>query len=132
MPWQPAQYSAKSWRPCSIFDWSIAEGTGNGGAGRFQIQVRMRLDGGDVDRHRRHSGAQRGAQIALVHRRVVAVPVQLHPVTRALLPDGRKISGAVQFCLGNVVGAHGEIELDRLVGVERIDPAGTPILLACE
>ena len=53
----------------------------------------------------------------------------MHSFTRALLPDRGKIRRAVELDVADVRGIHREVELDRLVGIEGVDPPGAPVLL---
>ena len=85
------------------------------------------LDGGMVDRLRRHSGAERGGEIALVERRIVAVPVQLHTFARLLIEDRGKIAGTVALIASD--GAEQHAHLHELVGIEGVDPPRPPRLL---
>src|SRR5207245_6126455 len=85
------------------------------------------LDRSMVDRLRRHTGPERGGEIALVERRIVAVPVQLHAFARLLIEDRGKIAGTVALVGGD--GAEQHVHLHELVGIESIDPARPPRLL---
>src|SRR5262249_27613703 len=85
------------------------------------------LDSGMVDRLRRHTGPERGGKIALVERRIVAVPVQLHAFARPLIEDRGKIAGTVALVGSD--GAEQHIHLHELVGIQSVDPARPPRLL---
>src|SRR6266540_1637239 len=52
-------------------------------------------DGDEIDGRRRGAGAEGGALVALLHHRVVAVPVQLLALARLLEPDRREVRGRV-------------------------------------
>ena len=77
-----------------------------------------------VHRHRRHSGAQRSAQISLVDGGVVPVPVQMHALARLLVPKRRKIGRADQFVVWKLVQR--PVELNRFVRIECIHAAPAP------
>ncbi len=85
------------------------------------------LDRSMVDRLRRHAGPERGGEIALVERRIVAVPVQLHAFARLLIEDRGKIAGTVALVGSD--GAEQHVHLHELVGIEGVDPARSPRLL---
>ena len=57
-----------------------------GGRGQVPGPIPDAEDSLAIDRDRCDAGAQRGAQVALVDRGVVAVPVQEHPLPGALQP----------------------------------------------
>ena len=65
-----------------------------------------------------------GAQVALVHRVVVAVPVQLHALARRLVPQRREVGGANQLRRRQL--GRGPVELDRLVRIEGVHAAPAP------
>ena len=77
-----------------------------------------------IDGDRRHAGAECGTQVALVHRIVVAVPMQVHAFARLLIPQRRKIR-----CADQLVGRQlpqVPVELHGLVWVEGVDAAPSP------
>jgi hypothetical protein len=55
------------------------------------------LDRRVVDGHRCDAGAERGTEVPLVNRCVVAVPVQVHPFPWRLVPERRKVRGTDQL-----------------------------------
>ena len=83
------------------------------------------LDRRMVDGDGRHARAERGAQVALVHRRVVAVPVQVHALARLLVPQRRIVRGADKLRLRQPVER--PVELDGLVGIEGVHPSTAPL-----
>ena len=76
-----------------------------------------------VDGRRRRARAEAGAQVPLVHRAVVAVPVQRHALARALMPHRRKIRDADGLMRAGAI--HREAK-QRLRRIERVDAAGSP------
>ena len=82
------------------------------------------LDAPVIDRHRRDACSEPGAEVPLVHRIVVAVPVQLQPFARLLIPERRKVRGADQLRRRQAVER--PVELDGLVGVEGVDASPSP------
>ena len=78
-----------------------------------------------VDRDGRHARAERRAQVPFVDRVVVAVPVQVHPLARLLIPERREIRRADDFIRRQPIEA--PVELDRLVRIERVDAAAPPL-----
>ena len=78
-----------------------------------------------VDRDGRHARAERRAQVPFVDRVVVAVPVQVHPLARLLIPERREIRRADDFIGRQPIEA--PVELDRLVRIERVDAAAPPL-----
>ena len=58
------------------------------------------LDRRAVERRGKRAGPEGRAPVALVDRRVVAVPVELHPFPLLLVPDRREVADADPFRLG--------------------------------
>ena len=82
------------------------------------------LDRRVIDGDGRDARAKRRAQIAFVHRRVVAVPVQVHALARRLVPQRGVIRRANQLRTRQLVER--PVELDGLVGVEGVHAAAAP------
>ena len=78
----------------------------------------------------RHARADRGRKIALGERIVVAVPMQFHALARALIEDRGKVGGSDQLRVGNAA-ARRQLQ-QELIGIERVDAAGSPRRLALE
>ena len=77
-----------------------------------------------VDRLRRDAGAKGRRQVALLERRVVAVPVELHAAPGPLLEHGREVGRADPLARGQILKA---VALEEeLVGIEGIDPPRSP------
>ena len=81
-----------------------------------------------IDRFDRHARANRRRKIALFEKVVVAVPMELHGFPRTLIEDRWKVGGADQFLIGDAAPGR-ELE-QQLIGVERVDAAGSPRRLA--
>ena len=78
-----------------------------------------------VDGDRRDAGAERRAEVALVDRIVVAVPVQLQALARRLVPQRRVVGRPDQLRLRQL--AQRPVELHRLVGIEGVDAPAAPV-----
>src|SRR4029077_12944630 len=63
-------------------------------------------------------------QVAFIDRRVVSVPVQLHPFSWPLIPDRREVDITDQL-FGVSVFLHRKIQ-ERLRSIKSINPPGTP------
>ena len=117
-------------RQCLLIDGGAARGERS--VDRVRIRRRRQrpdpvadaLDRRVIDRHRRHARAERRAQVALVDRVVVAVPVQVHALARRLIPERRIVRRADQLGRRQLVEV--PVELNRLVGIERVDAAAAP------
>src|SRR5262249_49803686 len=82
------------------------------------IRIWRRLRGFQIFRHaqdavnvkvwRERPRSERSGKIALIHRGIVAVPMELHSLARLLVPDGRKVN--VPHQLLGIGVLHGEIE----------------------
>ena len=79
---------------------------------------------GMIDGDRCHAGAEGRAEVALVHRVVVAVPVKVHAFARRLVPQRRIVGCADQFRGRQPIEP--PVELNRLVRVERVDSPAPP------
>ena len=82
------------------------------------------LQRGMIDGDRGDAGAERGAQVALVDRVVVAVPVQVHPLARLLIPQRGKVGCADQLFPRKILEP--PVELNRFVRIERVDASAAP------
>src|SRR5271166_3330245 len=72
----------------------------------------------------RDARAQRSAFVSLLHDRIVAIPVELHTLARFLVPNRRQVGRADKLFRRKFI--HGEIEFERLIGIEGIHAAGSP------
>ena len=77
-----------------------------------------------IDGDRRHARAERGAQVAFVHRVVVAIPVEVHALARLLVPERGKSDAPISSSGGSLLEV--PVELNRLVGIERVHAAAAP------
>jgi hypothetical protein len=77
-----------------------------------------------IDGLRRDAGAERGREITLGERGIVAVPVQMHAFARPLTEDRRKIARGMALVRRNGVEQH--LHLHELVRIEGVDPARAP------
>ena len=112
----------------------IERGAAGGARAVDRVRIRRRrqrpdpvahaLDAGVIDRHRRHTRAERGAQVALVHGIVVAVPMQVHPFARLLIPQRREVGGANQLVVRQPIEL--PVELNGLVRIEGVDAPAAP------
>src|SRR5258708_11143877 len=71
-----------------------------------------------VERGRIRARTKGGAAVALVHAGVVSIPVKLHALALALVPDRRKIRGANLFGVGGQVHAEIQQGFGRAEGVD--------------
>src|SRR5262245_6878122 len=79
------------------------------------------LDSVQIQSFRGSTSAERSAEIALIHRAIVAIP--MHPMTlgTALVPDGHVIGRPNRVVIGHV-----EVEDQNFVGIKGVNAARTP------
>src|SRR5262249_57886218 len=76
-----------------------------------------------IERRRRCAGTECRAQIALVDRAVVAIPVQVHALTGLLVPYRREVNDPEPLFLRHVLHREAEQRLGRL---KRVDASWSP------